>query len=285
MKKIKISALNAKDVNGQTPLHLACYAGDFKVVKLLVKHGADKSARDRKNLRPLDLCSNKMVMKHLSSLPEVVSQKDEAGMKDFVNSGFDLNFSNNSYLMTSLHYAVMNGGLVNKVIALTGDVNQCDWNNYTPLHLACIQGKLEDAKILIENQANVMAKSSSGLTPLHLACKFDRVSLVQPLIESGADKDAVDNHSRTPLMIAAKHGSVKCVKELLAEKCNFRKTDERLWNALHYASFHCKNLVVKVLVKWNADDHELLGMRNSQGMTPQELTTDVKTRKAFQSKT
>lgn len=283
LRQVKVSALNCKDINGQSPLHLACLSGDFKIVKLLIKHGADKNLRDKQGQRPLDLCSTKLVMRYLSSLNQVVTENDSAGLTHLANSGYDVNDSSNTYLLNSLHLAVINGGLLKNVLGFEGKVDQCEWNNYTALHIACIKGSLEDVKLLLKEKANPMARSSAGLTPLHLACRYDQVALVGVLVEDNADINAVDHSGRTPLMLACKHGAIRAARELLNLRCDLYRTDSRAWNALHYASFHCKARVVKMIVKWDSDQNLLISMKNSQGKTPLALTSDLKTRKAFES--
>jgi ankyrin repeat protein len=35
--------INTKDTNGNTPLHLACIHGDYELVQLCLKNGADRN--------------------------------------------------------------------------------------------------------------------------------------------------------------------------------------------------------------------------------------------------
>jgi ankyrin repeat protein len=56
--------LNAKDIQGFTPLHIAVTAvhklGSTRSVKALLLKGADREALDNKNKRAIDLISNEM---------------------------------------------------------------------------------------------------------------------------------------------------------------------------------------------------------------------------------
>lgn len=277
-------AVNAKDINGHTPLHLACLAGDCKIVKLLVANGADKNIRDNTGKKALDLCSTKLVMRYLVNIDEAVQIGDENGVNHLVNSGYNVNMSKTEFQLSSLHLAVLGGHLLKTVLDCEGDVNVAEWNMYTPLHYAAMTGKAEDVNMLVKEGANVMSLSAHKLTPLHLACKFNKVQAIQALLKHSAKIDAKDHHGCTPLMIAAKNGSFEAVRELLTARCDNAAVDQRKWNALHYASFHSKAKVVKLLVKWDADTNVLRNAYNSQGKVPLALTSHLLTRKAFDSK-
>jgi ankyrin repeat protein len=47
--------VNAKDSEGQTPLHFAAQQGTFQAVEWLLKNGADVNAKDDKGVTPLSL--------------------------------------------------------------------------------------------------------------------------------------------------------------------------------------------------------------------------------------
>ncbi|EGY21248.1 uncharacterized protein VDAG_02772 [Verticillium dahliae VdLs.17] len=51
--------VNAKDLEGTTPLHLATWRGNSAVVKLLLKSGADVEARNRGDVKPIDHANKK----------------------------------------------------------------------------------------------------------------------------------------------------------------------------------------------------------------------------------
>ena len=43
-------------------------------------------------------------------------------------------------------------------------------DGWTKLHIACMEGKKDEALVLIEQGASITAKLSNGYTPLHSAC-------------------------------------------------------------------------------------------------------------------
>jgi len=49
----------------------------------------------------------------------------------------------------------------------------------TPLHFAANEGKVEAARDLLSNGANVNAKCNAGWTPLHLAAQAGKVGVIE----------------------------------------------------------------------------------------------------------
>ncbi len=60
-------------------------------------------------------------------------------------------------------------------------------NQNTPLHLVCVYGNIEAAKLLIKGKAKVGAKNKDGNTPLHLAAFFARPQIVKLLLDNKAN--------------------------------------------------------------------------------------------------
>merc|ERR1712157_304007 len=49
------------------------------------------------------------------------------------------------------------------------DLNKADCDQYTPLHLATMNGKFDCAKVLVEGGADKTIKNNQGKTPLQIA--------------------------------------------------------------------------------------------------------------------
>ena len=80
------------------------------------------------------------------------------------------------------------------------DVNAKDNNRQeTILHEMAHQGKLEIAKILLDNGANINEEDIQGFTALHVAAEFNQVEIAELLIEKGADVNAKSVTLFTPL--------------------------------------------------------------------------------------
>jgi ankyrin repeat protein len=96
------------------------------------------------------------------------------------------------------------------------------WNE-TPLHRACLNGKLGEWFLgVLENPGHVDAKDMFGSTPLHnvALCKGtmsveDNVKIAEFLFLRHVNVNATDNKQRTPLHLAAKEGRMEMVQTLL----------------------------------------------------------------------
>jgi len=58
--------------------------------------------------------------------------------------------------------------------------------NISPLHVAAKWGKNNMVKVLLENSAQIDAKTRDGLTPLHCAARSGHEQVVSTLLENSA---------------------------------------------------------------------------------------------------
>ena len=100
----------------------------------------------------------------------------------------------------------------------------------TPLHLAAIYGEIEIVKSLIDNGAHVDLKDKDGETPLRWAVlgdwslKVPKIEVVKCLIEHGAQVDSRDKNNKTPSDNAVQRGHYEIATYLLEKK---RESDNR----------------------------------------------------------
>jgi ankyrin repeat protein len=88
----------------------------------------------------------------------------------------------------------------------------------TPRMVGCGRGHYSLARLLIQNGANVNARSTYGDTALHKAVLGGHIQTVKLLLEKDADINAKDNQEWTPLHGAARNGNANVVQLLLANK-------------------------------------------------------------------
>ena len=82
------------------------------------------------------------------------------------------------------------------------DVNKADDYGRTPLHVAASADYSQMVRFLIENGANVHARTvGEDQTSLYYAAKNEAVQCVKILLAYGADIDARDYKLRTPLQV------------------------------------------------------------------------------------
>ena len=106
----------------------------------------------------------------------------------------------------------------------------------TSLHCAALNGHVEIVRLLLQNGADVKAKSNGGSTPLHWAAKFGHVDILHLLLENGADLEAQDDKGKRTLHWVTGNGHFPFIRELISRyhvdinaRSNYGET--ALWNA------------------------------------------------------
>lgn len=81
-------------------------------------------------------------------------------------------------------------------------------NLETPLHIACLKGETEIAKILIKRSKNLNLQDHEGNTPLHKAmeCHDNNKKIIIHLIKNGCDINKINNKHETPLTYGLSKG-------------------------------------------------------------------------------
>ena len=99
-----------------------------------------------------------------------------------------------------------------------------DGEDSTPLHLACRDGHLSLATLLLDRGSRAIDEkitdcvmtSGDGETPLHLACRNGHVSLATLLLDRGSRAiDEKTSYGRTPLYLACREGHLSVATLLL----------------------------------------------------------------------
>ena len=124
-------------------------------------------------------------------------------------------------------------------------------------------GRLDVVKLLIERNADVESRTSTGSTPLRVAAYEGHIDIVRCLVERGADVNARNAYESTPLMATCYYGHFSVVTYLIDKGGIIDQQFKDGSTALHYA------------VQWGHFEivSELLALRarqlpNNQGLTP-----------------
>ena len=136
------------------------------------------------------------------------------------------------------------------------DVNLSTDNNRTPLMTACEYGHVNTVTFLIEHGANVNLQDRDGLTAVHYAVRGSQAcEILSCLMENGADVDAKTFDDCTPLMRAAEIGDTKVATFLIEHGANVDLPDKTGATALYYALKCPGNLceVMSFLIENGAD--------------------------------
>jgi ankyrin repeat protein len=89
----------------------------------------------------------------------------------------------------------------------------------TPLHEAARAGRVEAAKMLIAQGADVSSVDNKMATPMHLAARSkcpESGEVIKLFMDAGADVIALDNEKRTPLARAWLSDNVVAIHALEA---------------------------------------------------------------------
>ncbi|XP_026828523.1 uncharacterized protein LOC105286418 isoform X2 [Ooceraea biroi] len=247
-------SLNVKDINGQSPLHIAAAYGRKNIVDFFVKEaGLYVDDVDNSGKTPLQLAARNG---HKDTVKVLLENEANTVTKDVFG-------------LSPLHYAIRNNHIDIVKILLTKDAN-ADLieltSGFTPLHVAAEMGHLELVYFLLEYKVDINAKNNTDWTPIHVAALNGHLEIVNALISEGADVNAsvIDGH--TPLHYAVKAGHEKIASILLKHGANVNAVDKTYNNtALHYAAKDGHEGIVKTLLKHKAS------VKTVDGITPLHL--------------
>lgn len=170
-------AVNLRDTNQATPLMWSAYCSDLKMVKLLVKKGADASLKGWIYFR--DTSSNLDYI-YGSCLAITAGENKSKVLKYFLRK-HEIPVDDREILL-----------------------NGYEENGWTALHWASVKGNKHPAKILIKRGANVNAVSETDMdkTPLLFALGSGQIEMAKILIKRGADVNKPDKNGVAPLSYA-----------------------------------------------------------------------------------
>ena len=69
------------------------------------------------------------------------------------------------------------------------EVDKANENCQTPLYIACQNGHVDTARLLLDNGAEVDKANENGVTPLYIACEKGHIDVARLLLEKGANVD------------------------------------------------------------------------------------------------
>ena len=84
----------------------------------------------------------------------------------------------------------------------------------TPLHFACIFGKVNACNVLIMNRANINAQDIHGWTPLHYAVKNRLIVVASSLVLRGVNKNIYNKQGKRPIDIAIENNFHEIIQML-----------------------------------------------------------------------
>lgn len=194
-------AINPRDGNGWTPLHLAAHDGSELLAKRLLAEQADPLAKNQAGMTPL----------HMAAM---AGNKEVAEL--LLNKKVDPNVRNREG-WTPLHSAVHRDRkeVVELLLNHQADPDARNLYGWTPLHLASRYGSAGLVKMLLDQGTEVETQTIDGWRPLHLAAFRGHPGVVEMLIDKGADINSTTTVCWTPIRLAKKEAHEEVAQRLL----------------------------------------------------------------------
>ncbi len=166
---------------------------------------------------------------------------------------------------TLLHVAFNSRELVEYLIQNGADIKARSDSQWTPLHNQAYRGHLDSVELLLQHGADIEAKTSFGHTPLLSSIRWDRIEVTKFLIDKGANINPTTELGRTPLIISAVEGNPELARLFLDNDADISLKDNNYKRtALHFAALYGQLDIVDALVKKGANVNE----RDAAGKTP-----------------
>ena len=215
--------LKDADVEGNTALHHACRNGHLAVVKSLIKNGALVNPSGPEGKSALHLA---MEGPHQNVVMLLIQHKADVNSRD-------------ATFRTPLHVGASQGNLAMCTYLLNegAQLDSREAQSRTPLQLACEAGHYELSQLML-HYSKLNANNMTFLTAFYAAVEHGHVRIAESFFSQGLKLQELKRDLYKPLTMAAKSGCLAMVELMIQESCDINATDDKGWNALHFASHH-----------------------------------------------
>ncbi len=141
------------------------------------------------------------------------------------------------------------------------DFISADW---TPIHANSAYGTTKILEELLNEGADINARTVKGFTPFHLAVIFGRKDIADFLISNGVDVDVTDEFGQTSLYHTVIRGMLELVKYLIDRGAKVNIADKLGNYPLHFAVHYGNEDLVNLLLDNGADPN----IAGEKGFTP-----------------
>lgn len=209
--------INVKNHNGTTALMKACTNGNVKIVEFLLKNGAANNINEKNKYG--DTALTVACIYNYNDNIEIV--------KLLLNYGADIMATNNQ-LKTAVH--ILCNKKINLPKSLTyllecgAKINVKDYEYCTPLHLSCYKHNFKVCKFLLSQGADIKEIDKFGNTPLHCICSkintnIIKINFIEEIFKHDIDYDRKNINGKTALDYV--FGVTKILRLLIHYNCSF----------------------------------------------------------------
>lgn len=262
------SDLELRCSHQRTPLYLSARRGNASLVYELLRHKANLSALDANGVAPMFAAARqdhfRVVMLLLQHRASVTSTEKDG--------------------MTVLHWAAKHGNceairaLVAKsptsAFSLVAAVNR---HGRSALHVACVAGRVEATKVLLQLRSDPTLKQKDGWMPIHLAARFGHIKVVDAMLESRCDGEARGVYGKTAAHCAVQRAKLEMYSYQRSPSSNldYFLQDQGGRNVWHLAALagHERYSRVYTMTESNKDRKHILSLatQDARGRTPLHL--------------
>ncbi|XP_042907067.2 uncharacterized protein [Parasteatoda tepidariorum] len=253
--------VNARNEDGETPLHNAARHGQLKTVLQLLEDGAELDSLSKHGESVLHVavknCHHEIAK---SVIYHKKSSVTELQLNNYINQpnkkGETATHYASSVSKDQIHYPTEDKDLIALILQNGGSVTtETKQNCETPIHYCCKAGNEDVLKEIIAGlpaskiQIACNKQSATGWSPLLYACDYGNSHVVQLLLQNGARVDVFDVEGRAGLHLGAEHGHADVIEILLNHKAFVNVRTKRGMTPLHHAAAKGHTRVVKLLVE------------------------------------
>jgi ankyrin repeat protein len=211
----KGAMIEARDVDGSTPLILAAGQGETRVVKLLLDKGADIEATDNSGGTALIAAA--------CNCPIVDMPDTDDSVRMLLEKGANIEARDKQGFTALINAASWGRTSILKILLDKGALIDAKDNHGNTALLSASSGSgyptAEAVQLLLAGGAEIGARNDNGDTALILAASnggFEDTKIVKILLGKGADVGAQNNRGRTALDLAIEKGRAQIVSLLRA---------------------------------------------------------------------
>ncbi|XP_046543311.1 uncharacterized protein LOC124253552 isoform X1 [Haliotis rubra] len=237
--------VNIVAAEGDTPLIVSSVKGNFIILDLLMKHGANPNAANRWNLTPLHyLCATGHLDGVQMMIPKIQDINKAGGHHD-----------NTALHEAAKHQSDRSQACVQLLIEGNAEINLKNNIGATPMHEAAKAGNSETVKYLLEAGAYPHSEDNNKASPLMSACHSGSFDIVEVLLNKKADLNKQDVHGYTALHLASNSGYKDIVRILLQRGAHMNILNKGKKTAFHVACEEGNEEIVQIFIEFDVDIH------------------------------